>query len=100
MVSMTWKLAVLTDEAAIASLKAAVMRALVGTPDAAFAGCVTVTVGRVTSADDAVLNVQVNGASSAMPPVFVAVPAIVAWHVAPAGSADAGVSVAVLLEAS
>ena len=100
MVSVTWKVAVLTDEAAIASLKAAVMRVLVGTADAAFAGEVTVTVGRVTSADAAVLNVHMNGASSAMPLVSVAVAAIVAWHVAPAGSADAGVSVAVLLEAS
>jgi hypothetical protein len=90
----------LTDEAAIASLKAAVMRVLVGTPDAAFAGSVTVTVGRVTSADAAVLNVHVNGASSAMPLAFVAAVDIVAWHTALAGSADAGVSVAVWLVAS
>ena len=99
-VSVTWKVAALTDDAAIASLKAAVMRVLVGTADAAFAGNVATTVGRVTSADAAVTNVHVNGATSAMPLVSVAVAAIVAWHVAPAGSADAGVSVAVWLVAS
>ena len=99
-VSVTRKVAALTDDAAIASLKAAVMRVLVGTADAAFAGKVAMTVGRVTSADAAVMKVHVNGAASAMPLEFVAVAAIVAWHVAPAGSADAGVSVAVMLGAS
>jgi hypothetical protein len=97
---MTWKVAVLTDEAAIASLNAAVMRVLVGTPEAALAGNVSVTVGRVTSADAAVVNVHVKGASNAIPLAFVAAVDIVAWHTALAGSADAGVSVAVWLGAS
>ena len=90
----------MTDEAAMASLNAAVMRVLVGTPDAAFAGNVTVTVGRVTSVDAAVLNVHTNGAASAMPVESFAAVEIVASHIVLAGSADAGVSVAVRLAAS
>lgn len=99
-VLVTRKVVALTDDAAIASLNAAVMRVLVGTLDAAFAGNVTETVGRVTSDDAAVLNDHVNGAASAMPLVSVAAVEIVAWHAVLAGSADAGVSVAVMLAAS
>jgi hypothetical protein len=97
---VTWKVAALIEDAAIASLNAAVMRVLVGTPDAASAGSVTVTVGRVTSAEAAVLKVHVKGARNAMPLVFVAAVDIVAWQVVPAGSAEAGVSVAVWLATS
>jgi hypothetical protein len=99
-VSVTWKVVALTDDAAIASLKAAVMRVLVGTLVAASAGSVMLTVGRVTSADAAVLNDHVNGAAREMPLVSVAAGEIVAWHTVLAGSADAGVSVAVRLAVS
>lgn len=101
---VTVKLDALIVAGAMSSEKVAVTPVLVATPVVGpgldVAGTVSVTLGRVVSVADPVVNVQTKFAARGTPAVSIAPVVIVAVQIVPAGSGAAGVNVAVRLAAT